>query len=349
MSGSVPRHAEGEGLLPRDGASAVGEPPEPLPPNEMPHLLDPPSGVLVTANNAPGVARELGEDWCESARADRIVAMLAMRSKHDIGSFAAMQQDTRSEALVRVRSVLLTIDALKDLELRSLLTTWDGKVDIGSGAAALLELVVREAAQAISTRLAGSDGPTLLGVGLGAPFAGSSFGFRAQGWVVRAIEATGQPYWDDAAERDRVVRAATERAVATLQRKLGPQPAKWRWGALHRWRAPHALDAVPGLRRWFSRGPYPFPGDVNTVLQGASPISRDSDRVGMLPGYRQVIDLADMDRSVFILSTGNSGIPGHEHYGDCIDEYLRGQYRPLLFSRPAVEAQTAHALTLQPA
>jgi penicillin amidase len=315
----------------------------------MPRLLEPPGGVLVTANNAPGVAAELGEDWCESARADRIVAMLATRTRHDIGSFAAMQQDTRSENLVRLRAVLLASDALADVELRSMVATWDGNVEADSGAAALLEQVLREAARAISTRLAGSDGPTLLGVGLGAPFSSSSFGFRAQGWVVGALEATGQPFWDEFAERDRVLRAATDRAVEMLQRGLGRRPASWRWGAMHKWRAPHALDAVPGLRRWFSRGPYPFPGDVNTVLQGASTISRDSDRVGMLPGYRQIIDLADMDRSVFILSTGNSGIPGHEHYGDCIDEFLRGQYRPLLYSRQAVEAHAAHSLTLSPA
>jgi penicillin amidase len=134
-----------------------------------------------------------------------------------------------------------------------------------------------------------------------------------------------------------------------MRSKLGPRPAAWRWGALHKWRLPHPLGAVPGLGRWFSRGPYPFPGDVNTVLQGGMALSRDTDNVSILPGYRQIIDLADLDRSVFILSTGNSGIPGHPHYGDCIDEFLRGQYRPLLYSRTAVESQVAHTLVLDPA
>jgi len=105
---------------------------------------------------------------------------------------------------------------------------------------------------------------------------------------------------------------------------------------------------VPGVGRRFSRGPYPFPGDVNTVLQGGVALSRPSDTVAILPGYRQIIDLADLDNSLFILSTGTSGIPGHPRYGDCIPDYLAGRYRPLLYSRAAVEAHTEHRLVLEP-
>ena len=74
---------------------------------------------------------------------------------------------------------------------------------------------------------------------------------------------------------------------------------------------------------------------VVTVLQGSSSMAHDAAAVAILPGYRQIIDLADFDRSVFQLSTGNSGIPGHARYGDCIPEFLAGRYRPLLYSRDA--------------
>ncbi len=347
MSGNVLRHQAGEGLLPRDGATA----PDPLPPfaeDELPHRLDPPDGVLVTSNNAPGWPTELGEDWCESARAERIAELIAARPTHDIGSFAAIQQDRRSALLLRVRVLLDGVAAL-DGAPRAHISAWDGSVEVNSAAPAILESVVREAGRILAQRAAGAEASVLLGSGVGAATAASSFGYRAQGWIVRALEAAAPPYCQDAADRDRVLRTASQRAIEALRTRLGPDPARWRWGDLHHWRLPHALDAVFGLGKWFSRGPYPFPGDVNTVLQGGMTLARDTDTVGILPGYRQIIDLADFDRSVFILSTGNSGIPGHPRYGDCIEEFREGQYRPLLYTRAVVQAHTEHTLTLEPA
>ena len=67
-----------------------------------------------------------------------------------------------------------------------------------------------------------------------------------------------------------------------------------------------------------------------------------------VPVYRQIIDLADPDRSLALLPGGVSGIPGHPRYDDCIEEMLEGRYRPLLFSLPAVEAALESRLELVP-
>ncbi len=355
MSGTIPRRAHGEGLLPRPGAEApdrvtsIGGSglPDALTPAEMPHRLDPPEGVIVSANQAPGGPIELGEDWCEPWRAERIRALLAARARHTIGSFASIQTDTRSELLLRLRALLDAAEVL-DGELRALLAAWDGQLSADSAAAALLEQLLREAARLLAPRAAGDASDILLGAGLGLPLTTSSFAFRGQGWVVAALEAAMPPWCDDEHDRDLVLRVATQRAVAALQARLGKRPQDWRWGAMHQWHLPHPLEAVPGLGRWFSRGPFPFPGDQNTVLQGSSSMAHDAAAVAILPGYRQIIDLADFDRSVFQLSTGNSGIPGHARYGDCIPEFLAGRYRPLLYSRAAIEADREHTLELEP-
>jgi len=49
---------------------------------------------------------------------------------------------------------------------------------------------------------------------------------------------------------------------------------------------------------------------------------------------------------VFMQPTGNSGIPGHPRYDDCIDEYVAGAYRPLLFNDVAVRSAAEATLTL---
>ncbi|MDA0270063.1 MAG: penicillin acylase family protein, partial [Chloroflexi bacterium] len=93
---------------------------------------------------------------------------------------------------------------------------------------------------------------------------------------------------------------------------------------------------------------HPYGGDMNTVNQAMSGAWRRESRVAVAPGFRQVLDLADWDASVFMLPTGNSGIPGHPRYDDCIGEYLAGGYRPLVFSRAAVEAAAEATLTIEP-
>jgi acyl-homoserine lactone acylase PvdQ len=64
--------------------------------------------------------------------------------------------------------------------------------------------------------------------------------------------------------------------------------------------------------------------------------------------FREIIDLADWDRSVATSTPGQSGQPGSPHYGDLLPLWAEGRYFPLVFSREAVEANTVNRLVLQP-
>ena len=66
------------------------------------------------------------------------------------------------------------------------------------------------------------------------------------------------------------------------------------------------------------------------------------------PTYRQIIDLADWDRSVFTNTPGQSGQPRSPHYSDLLPLWAEGEYAPLLFSREAVGKNTRHKLILTP-
>ena len=177
----------------------------------------------------------------------------------------------------------------------------------------------------------------------------SRFHYRLQGRIVAALAAAEPPWCDGEEDRDRVLRAALERALGELRERIGPRPAEWRWGALRSSRQAHPLGGVPGLGRAFAVGPNEMPGDVNTVWQGGYSVHHGPDAPGgFSPGYRQVVDLADWDRSTFQLPAGNSGIPGHPHYGDCALEFFEGRQRPMLFSREAIAANAEGTLVLEP-
>ncbi|MBM4415164.1 MAG: penicillin acylase family protein [Chloroflexi bacterium] len=348
LAGAVPERAHGGGLRPADGATAPDPPPAALSAERMPHARHAAGPApLVPANQAPGGDAQLGEDWCERWRAERIEVLLAASERHSVASFVAMQLDAYSEPLHHLVRLLLARELVTEYAVRDLLAAWDGHLRTTSPAAAIVESVLGEAARALIARVAGESARTPLGAGLGVAFAGSSFSMRLQGWVLHALEAAESPWCAGIDDRDRVLRAAAERALAQLRHALGPAPQRWCWGDLHRWSPPHPLGAVPLLGRLVARGP--FPGDGNTLLQGSFSLLQGPSSVAVMPCYRHVIDLGDPDRSLFQLPTGNSGIPGHPRYDDAIEEFLGSRHRPLLYTRAAVEARRQHLLWLDPA
>lgn len=347
LAGQVPRRSPGEGLLPRMGATSAG-PPDCWSGHQLPGIADPPVGYIVSANQTPGGNLELGEEFCESWRADRIARLLAMHDAHTVGDQQSIQLDQHSEPLWQIRQLLLEHRVIANPAVAGIIETWDGQVSAGSAAGAILETVYQELARTLATRLAGSQSSLALGAGVVPALPSSSFGYRLTGWVLRMLD-TPSPACPDAAARDRLLEVSTTAALGRLEQQLGPRPEQWQWGRLHLLRLGHLLGDVPVAGSRFSRGPYPMGGDVNTVWQGGYSVRREPVASGFVPAYRQVIDLADFDRSTFLLLGGNSGIPGHERYDDMIDEYFAGEQRPLLYSAAAIDRHAEHSLRLEPA
>ena len=94
----------------------------------------------------------------------------------------------------------------------------------------------------------------------------------------------------------------------------------------------------PFFSRHVSRG-----GDAFTV----NPSMPIRDQM-LVSSYRQILDLSDFDRSVFILPLGESGQLLSGRYSNLLDDWNAGRYRALRFSRAAVDAAAAHRLTLEP-
>ncbi len=353
LAGAVPARERGEGLLPADGDTA-GDPPPPISGSDLPGLLDPPDGVVVSANQHPGGELELGEEFTEAWRALRIAELLAAGGPHTVASMQAIQVDMHSEPLRRLRDLSIALGVIGEADAGRIAAGWDGQVAAESAGAALLETAYQQLLRRLVRRIAGPSAPLVLGERVEGP-AGvftpeSRFHYRLQGPLIEACEQAASPWFDGDEDRDRVLRAAWWSALENLRARLGRDPDGWAWGALHRQLLAHTLSAVPVVGRAFSRGPYPAGGDVNTIWQGAYAAREDGPSlIGFSPGYRQVLDLGRWDRSTFQLPTGVSGIAGHPRYDDSIEEFRAGRQRPLLYSREAVEAHAEHRLLLQPA
>jgi penicillin amidase len=85
----------------------------------------------------------------------------------------------------------------------------------------------------------------------------------------------------------------------------------------------------------FSLKPVERPGGFNSVnATGAN--------------FRRIIDFSDVDRTLATNAPGESGQPGSPYYGNTREKLADGVYFNLPFTRPAVEKQAAHTLTLSP-
>jgi penicillin amidase len=108
------------------------------------------------------------------------------------------------------------------------------------------------------------------------------------------------------------------------------------------------LGEVKGLDRTFNRGPVPVGGDANTVWQAAYAPYHGYDLNSFTASWRQIIDLADFNRSQAILPSGESGHPGSRHYSDQTALWKKAEYHPMPWDRAEVESHAEGRTELTP-
>ena len=102
------------------------------------------------------------------------------------------------------------------------------------------------------------------------------------------------------------------------------------------------FEAVPGLRRVFSRRAEHV-GHTFTV----TPTMRVEQQT-VISSYRQILDVADWDRSSYTHPLGQSGLLFSRHYDDLHERWRAVDYLPMRFSRAAVDAAVRARLRLEP-
>jgi penicillin amidase len=308
-----------------------------LPATELPSAFNPASGFIATANQnilPPGYTAPLNYDWADPFRFDRIAAVLRDSAGLTRADFERLQHDEFSFPAQAMVPVLLAALGRH---------TAAAHAPVADSAARLLgdwDFVMRrdQAAPLIYSAWVRSLRPKLLGRWLGKAAAtpGVSLGTRKLILLMtRPDSALGAR---PAAVRDSIAVAAFVEALRELGTSPGGSPGAWSWGAVHRASFRHPLAAAFDLPS-VARG-----GDGTTVnATGGGNLRQTSGA-----SYRIVVDFADFDNSTATSVPGQSGQPGSEFYGNLVPLWADGKYFPLVYSRAAVERETAHLLWLKP-
>ncbi len=337
-----------------------------IPFQDLPWQLDPPSGMIVTANNAAVDAKYphfIAAEWDPGFRAKRITDLLTAKgSGVTTDTLRTIQFDSRvdrAEAVIpyALHALTGTPDGALITERLAKWTSLDCPVD-SVGCAAYLSFEYRLVRGLFDDNLGD----------LARDYVGSGASWQA---MLKLLAEPNSPWWDDATTdrvetRDDIIGAALDEAGRELRAAYG-DPANWTWGAMHRARfAEQTLgeSGIGPLEWYFDKGPFPAPGAagaVNNTYYRPSRAYADPDdptyrpvgiddvfSVTNLPSYRLSIDLGDLDGAQIVQTTGQSGNPFDRHYGDLIGDWLAGVSVPLPFSVTAVDGAAVDRLQLVP-
>ncbi len=309
VTGRVPirRSGDGSAPVPGDGSHdwtgwASGD--------QVPHYIDPPSGRLVNANDriAPSdFPTFIGRDWFGDWRSRRIRELLNSSDHLTVADFARMQVDVRSSFAQQILPALLVVPpATDDLARRAqaLLKDWDGSMTVNAPQPLIFNawvhhffgLVLQQADIGIN-----DSGPL-------AEFVAYVLSPAGDHWCGGDCTATLQKSLAD--------------AMHDIAARFGDDPAKWHWGDAH-----PAVFAHPVLRGLpilgaLSTLSIPSPGDDTTIDRGGPAYKQFQSIHG--PEYRGVYDLADLDRSLFIMAPGQSGNLLSRHSRDFLTRWRDG-------------------------
>ena len=340
MTGRYPRRRSGDGTVPVPGWTAEHEWDGWTAFEDLPWSRDPERGFLVTANHRvydDAYPHMIGHDFHAPYRAQRIAERLEASDRITLEDTAALQVDTVSIAARRLVPRLLSFEPSSEDErwVLELLRGWDGDLAADSLAAAAYDAWIA----AIGRSLLADREDTR-----------DRYLAWRETFVCAALPRIldeGLPSWAPIDDVEELLRTSLADAVDWLEERLGPDRERWRWGAMHRVRFAHVLAQMPGLEPVFVAAEHELGGDEQTVLQAGFD-GREGFEPIVIPSYRVVVDLANVDDSRAVLPTGQSGHPASPHWSDQSSLWIAGDLREAPVSRDAIEATTERVLHLSP-
>ena len=161
-------------------------------------------------------------------------------------------------------------------------------------------------------------------------------------------------WWDDVSTKDKVenkqdiVMKSFKNAFLFLQNQLGENVENWTWDRVISVEYKHTLGAIPALRSLFNVGPFVTSGGDQVINNQIYDIdSTGYYKVKAGPSTRRVIDFSDVENSLAILPTGQSGRVFSKHYKDQAAKYLHGDYMPMQLNQAAI-LKSQQVLVLKP-
>ncbi|MGV6844633.1 MAG: penicillin acylase family protein, partial [Lutibacter sp.] len=161
--------------------------------------------------------------------------------------------------------------------------------------------------------------------------------------IARFITKTSSVWWDNINTKKKenesdIIQNSFKSAISELKNQLGDNLNEWNWGKVLSLEHKHPLGSVSLLRKYFNIGPFPVNG-AREVLNNRGFDYTESGFYQVLsgPSTRRIIDFSDVENSISILPTGESGNIFSKHYKDQAKMYISGKFRKMKMNEKEIK------------
>jgi penicillin amidase len=305
-----------------------------------PRAENPEWNYVYSANNAPDSVSGIlypGYYLAED-RAKRIVTLLDLDQKEDKESMMNMIGDDVSAVSPDLVEVIL--DVLKSDEksmYTDVLENWEGDFDKESPAPTIY---TKFSYEILHHTLADELGDKRFDL-----FMNTHLQKR---FTAELLKDSKSIWWDDVRTKDVVesrediMRSSWEASIETLQQERGEDMENWKWKNVHQLTHEHVMKDVPVLGSWLNVGPFEINGG-NEVINNQLYQLNDSGIYSVTagPSSRRIIDFSDIENSMGMVPTGQSGNPFSPFYDNLAEKFVDNEFVKLLMNPSEIREKSS--------
>lgn len=315
-----------------------------------PQAINPPWHYVYSANNQPdSIAGLLYPGYyLPDDRAGRIVEILKGKDEFTSADMQTMILDVKSSVVEKnVKTVLKNLSKvnLSDIEKEAIkiLDAWDADYKMKAVAPVIYnKFLYHLLKNTFEDEMGEEQFKQFLNTHL----------YKRQ--IARQIASSKSIWWDDIStkqvkeNRDEIFTRSFHEAIADLEQQFGNDIQDWTWNKTLSITHRHTFDKVTLLKGFFNVGPFATNGGNEVINNHLFQL----DGSGMYevkggPSTRRVIDFSDIENSVAILPTGQSGNVFSKHYKDQSKKYLKGDFVKMMLNKEAIQ-KINEPLVLEP-
>ncbi|WP_291122526.1 penicillin acylase family protein, partial [Flavobacterium sp. UBA6046] len=322
-----------------NGTNGIDDKKEFLDFSKNPHAINPSWNYVYSANNQPeAVDGYLYPGYyLPQDRAKRISGLLEQKNdwtKEDVGQM--MNDNISNGATDIVRNLIPTLE-LKSLSANenqalSILKKWNGSNNLKDIAPTIYNKWIYDYLKNTFRDELGE----------------ANFKMLLSTHIIKQVIASQSKnensiWWDDKDTKNKIetrteiLNKSFHQAISGLENQLGKDVNSWTWDKVHTLEHQHPLGKVALLRRFFNVGPFKASGSnevINNLMFDFTDSGKYSVKAG--PSTRRIIDFSDIENSMSILPTGQSGNPFSKHYNDQAEMYNSGKFRKMKLNKEEI-------------
>lgn len=324
--GVVPIRTKGDGLLPAPGWSGEYEWKDFIPFEQMPEVVNPNDGFIVTANNKvidDQYPYLISHSWAEPYRATRIREMILAKKGHTVDDMRLMQVDhTNLQARTLLPTLLPLVEKaqrLTSLEQRALelLQAWDQIDHADQPAPLVFQMWYNQLGKLLFEERMGKELFESM----------ADKGNVTDNMILQAANGNPSDWVKAAGGLEQLAVNSFKKGVAAGAKLQGKNADRWKWGTYHRIGPAHDIGgAIPPLG-WFLNPRVRAVGGSRTTVSAMS--YRDNGTVRSAGPWRQAVDMASPGGNSFdVVMPGQSGHFMSPWYEDQAALHIEGSMHP---------------------